>query len=132
MEEALHRQPRVLLSRLPLPPGIVPHWVVPRSGKAGRKQAKCPVPEGTPRMEETSSRDNIPPKKRKKMVVCQVLKHSKTLGKGKLMGDGAAAGSSRQHVGSSKRRACHGNNVPTRRSRTLGDEQSAPHPPDHC
>lgn len=129
---SLQRQPWVFSTRLPLPRVIVSHRVVPRPQKAGSKQAKCPAPDSTPRMEETSPRDNIPPKKRKKVVLCQVVKHSKTPWEEKLKGDGMALGSSRQHVGCSKWRASDSNNMPTKRPRTLGDERSAPRSPNHC
>lgn len=79
VEEALRRQPCVVLTRLLLPPGIVSCWVMPRSGEAGGRQAKRPTSAGTPKMQETSLWDNMPPKKRKKMVVHWVVKHSKTL-----------------------------------------------------
>ena len=85
--------------------------------KAGGKQAKRPTPASTPKRNETSPRDNMPPKKKKekdkkekkkkdkkKGVVCQVANYMKTPWEGKPDGDGAAAGRSRQQAGSSKRR----------------------------
>lgn len=75
------------------------------------KKDKRPAPASTPRTQETSPRNNMPPEK-KKMVVCWVAKHSKTLWEGKLDRDGVAVGSSGQQVGSSKRRASEDTNVP--------------------
>ncbi|XP_029891754.1 uncharacterized protein LOC115350338 isoform X1 [Aquila chrysaetos chrysaetos] len=75
-----------------LPPGIVSCRVVPRSGEGGGKKDKRPAPASTPRMQKTSPRDNMPPKK-KMMVVCWVAKHSKTLWEGKPDRDGVAVGS---------------------------------------
>ncbi|GAB0206323.1 proline-rich protein 36-like [Grus japonensis] len=134
VEEALRRQPQVVVTRLPLPPGLVSCQVLPRSAKAGSKQAKRPAPASTHKRHETSPWDNMPPKKKKKGVVCQVAKNLKTLKEGTPDGDGAAAGSSRQQAGSSKRRASDNDNVPTKRARTLGDAagQSALRTPECC
>ena len=60
------------LTRLTLPLGIVSCRVVPRAGKVGSKQAKCPTPAGTPEAQETSPRDSVPPKQRRKMGVLPV------------------------------------------------------------
>ena len=82
VEEVLQRQPRVILTHLPPPPGISSCRVVPRSGKAAGKQAKRPTSADTLGMPEMSPWGSMPPKKRKKMVVCPVAKSSKTLGGG--------------------------------------------------
>ena len=74
VQEALQRQPRVLLTHLLLPLGIVSCQVVPRSGEAGSKKAKRPAPASIPKIHEASLRDNVPPKK-KKLVVHQVSEH---------------------------------------------------------
>lgn len=124
VEEALRTQPRVFLTRLPLPPATISRRVIHRSGKVGSKQAKCPAPDSTRRMRETSPWDNVPPKKRKKMVVCRWEE--------KMKGDSAAVGSSRKHGSRSKRRASNGSNIPTKRSRTLGDGQTASCHPSCC
>ncbi|XP_074694493.1 uncharacterized protein LOC141929211 [Strix aluco] len=68
MEEVLRRQPRVLLTRLPLPLGAVSGRGVPGSGRAGGKRAKRPAPARSAKKRETSLRDNIPPKRRKMVV----------------------------------------------------------------
>ena len=73
VEEALRRQPRVVLTRLPLPPGVVSCRLVPRSAEAGAKKAKRPAPASVPNTQEASRWDNIPPKK-KKTVVHQAAK----------------------------------------------------------
>ena len=73
VEEALRRQPRVVLTRLPLPPGVVSCRLVPRSAEAGAKKAKRPAPASVPNTQEASRWDNIPPKK-KKAVVHQAAK----------------------------------------------------------
>ena len=127
----LWRQPWLVLTHLPLPPGVVSCRVVPRSGKAGGKQAKRPVPAGSPRTQETRPRDSISPKK-KKMVVCWEVKHAKSPWEGKPDRDGVAAGGSGQQAGGSKRRASEDANVPTlvlKRPRSPGDagQQSALH-----
>ncbi|KAK4806589.1 hypothetical protein QYF61_013844 [Mycteria americana] len=75
VEEALQRQPRVVLTRLPVRAGVVSCQVVPRSGETGSKKAKRPTPASTPKMQVTSLQDNMPPKKKKKMVVRQQAKH---------------------------------------------------------
>ncbi|KAK4806601.1 hypothetical protein QYF61_013856 [Mycteria americana] len=75
VEEALQRQPRVVLTRLPVRAGVVSCWLVPRSGETGSKKAKRPTPASTPKMQVTSLQDNMPPKKKKKMVVRQQAKH---------------------------------------------------------
>lgn len=99
VEEALRRQPHVVLTHLPLLPGVISCQVVPRSGEVGGKQAERSTPTRTPKTQETSPRDNILPKKRKKMVVCWVVKHSKTLWERKPDRDGVA-GSSKQAAAS--------------------------------
>ena len=75
VEEAPQRQSREVFTRLPLPLGVVSCRVVPRSGEMGGKKAKRPTPANTPKMQETSPQDNIPPKKKKKMMVRQLAKH---------------------------------------------------------
>ena len=70
VEEALQRQPRVILTHLQSPLGVPSRRVVPRSSKASGKKAKHPALAGTPRMLKTSLRDSMTPRKCKKMVVC--------------------------------------------------------------
>ena len=129
-EKVLRRQPWVVLTRLLLPLGVNCRGV-PGSGRPGGKWAKRPAPARSAKAQETSLRDNIPPKRRK-MVVRRVGEHSKTPREAKSDSDGVVTGSSRQQVGSSKRRAPDGNNVPAKRARTLRDAtgQSAARPPD--
>ncbi|XP_075592746.1 uncharacterized protein LOC142598328 [Balearica regulorum gibbericeps] len=92
---------------------IVSGRVVPRSGEAGGKKAKHPVPASSPRMQETSPQDNMSPRKSKKMVVRWVAKYSKTLWEGKSERDSTVVGGSGQQAGSSKRRVSEDTNVPT-------------------
>lgn len=90
VEEALQRQPQVVLTHLLLQLGIVSCLVMSRLDKVGGKQPEHPALAGTPNIQKTSPRDNIPPKK--KMVMCWMAKHSKTLGEGNLDGDEGAVG----------------------------------------
>ncbi|XP_040437334.1 uncharacterized protein LOC121082058 [Falco naumanni] len=131
VEEVLQRQPRVILTRLPPPPGISSCRVVPRSGKAAGKQAKRPTSADTLGMPEMSPWGSMPPKKRKKMVVCPVAKSSKTLWEGKPHRDATAVGCSGEQGGSSKQRPSNSDYVPTKRARTLRNtrRQGAPHCP---
>ncbi|XP_040437329.1 uncharacterized protein LOC121082053 [Falco naumanni] len=131
VEEVLQRQPRVILTRLPPPPGISSCRVVPRSGKAAGKQAKRPTSADTLGMPEMSPWGSMPPKKRKKMVVCPVAKSSKTLWEGKPHRDATAVGCSGEQGGSSKQRPSNSDYVPTKRARTLRNtrRQGSPHCP---
>lgn len=90
VEEALQRQPQVVLSHLLLQLGIVSCLVMSRLDKVGGKQPEHPALAGTPNIQKTSPWDNIPPKK--KMVMCWMAKYLKTLWEGNLDGDGAAVG----------------------------------------
>ncbi|CAN0232529.1 unnamed protein product, partial [Bubo scandiacus] len=130
VEEVPRRQRQVGLTRLLLPLDAVSCRALPGSGRPGGKQAKCPAPARSRRAQETTLWDNIPPKRRK-MVEQWVGKHSKTLWEAKPDRDGVAAGSSSQQAGSSKRRASDGNNVPTKRARSLRDarDRVPPAPP---
>ncbi|XP_055658858.1 uncharacterized protein LOC129784364 [Falco peregrinus] len=131
VEEVLRRQPRVILTHLPPPLGIFSCRVVPRSGKAAGKQAKRPTLADTLGMPEMSPRGSMPPKKRKKMVVCPVAKSSKTLWEGKPHRDATAVGCSGEQGGSSKQRPSNSDYVPTKRARTLRNtrRQGAPRCP---
>jgi len=79
------RSPGGGFAYLPLPRGIASCWVVPRSGKAGGKKTKRPVLGSTPKTQETSPQDNVPPKERRWW--CAEWPHTqKSRGRGSWMG----------------------------------------------
>ncbi|XP_064887735.1 embryonal Fyn-associated substrate-like [Columba livia] len=64
MEELQRRQLRVLLTRLPLPPGTVTCRGLPGPGAAGARNTKRPAPVRDPEGHRTAPLDTIPRKRR--------------------------------------------------------------------
>ncbi|OPJ85075.1 hypothetical protein AV530_018108 [Patagioenas fasciata monilis] len=65
MEEMERRQLRVLLTRLPLPPGTVTCRGLPGPGAAGPQKTKRPAPVRAPKGHDTAPRHTIPRKRRR-------------------------------------------------------------------